>query len=93
MEHMIDGETVYIEKVDLDAKELKWLNKFMNPKKPYTAHPDFDADQNRHVFLALWQHNTGLCRTCNAREGHCLNSTCIRTRITNKLHLSVWETV
>ena len=49
---------------------------------------ELDNEERRWLFVRLWANNAGSCGTCSAMEGECQNSTCIRTRVTNKLHLS-----
>ncbi len=82
MNQVIDGEIAYTDVTQLDQEEKVWLLEFLFPDL-------YDlAPQVRLVmFNNLWTANTGTCRTCGADEGDCLNSTCIRTRVTNKLHL------
>ena len=49
---------------------------------------ELNNEERRWLFKFLWEYNAELCDTCGANEGDCLNSSCIRTRVTNKLHLS-----
>lgn len=43
--------------------------------------------EKQWLFMFLWSDNSGRCRTCGANEGDCVEATCVRTRVTNRLGL------
>lgn len=65
-----------------------------HPRRPFSrfSHSCYGCDMEPltkeefdWLFRVLWKDNAGTCKTCGADEGECLNATCIRTRITNKI--------
>lgn len=85
---MQKGSLWFVAITPLDQEEIDWLNRFTHRLvDPYEAMPDLTRAEAHKLFLMLWQQNPGTCRTCGAREGRCDNTTCIRTRITNKWFL------
>jgi hypothetical protein len=54
----------------------------------YRKDPGLPGWVRRFVFMELWRHTgSAICATCGASEGHCSNTYCERTRLTNMLHL------
>jgi len=89
------GQPIYLVKTPLDEDEEAWLSFFLD-KNDTEARFDEDImeflmelgeQEARDLFLLMWMDNAGHCGTCGALEGKCLNSTCTRTRVTNKLFL------
>ena len=85
---MEPGTLWFTEITPLDDEEVAWLNLYARRGEAYEALPDLTEGESFRLFRDLWEHNKGMCRTCKAREGRCDNTTCIRTRITNKWYLS-----
>ncbi len=88
MNQIINGEIAYTEVTPLGDDEKAWLLDCLFPDIL-----DLPSHVKKHMFLQLWNPDDsiagdGHCMTCGDLEGECLNSTCIRTRITNKLMLS-----
>ena len=63
------------------------MEQFIDGEIAYLDLTELDNEERRWLFLFLWHMNAGKCDTCGAKEGKCVNSSCIRTRVTNKLHL------
>lgn len=57
-----------------------------------------NPEERKWLFMELWgpedkrwaKDVEGYCFTCGARTGECMDITCIRTRVTNKLGISRW---
>lgn len=57
------------------------------------------SDERRWLFMELWapprdktafDHEDGTCNVCGAAQGECLDTDCIRSRVSNKLVLNHW---
>ncbi len=80
---MIDGIPVYEEVSDLDGEERKWL--FLQLWDPENHPTTMRTPTGDLMCLAC-----GALETAPSIEEQCNNRDCIRTRITNKLHLAKW---
>lgn len=97
-----DGAMYYPQLEPLTQEELDWLVGIPSPYWPARLggkglvsqcivrienglEPTFE--QGWALFRLLWDAARPLCPDCLAAEGQCDNRTCVRARVTNKLHL------
>jgi hypothetical protein len=82
---------VYDEITALDAEEIGYL-------AYWSDHSEAELLANgrwrQELFDRLWtdpnRPHKELCVACGMPQGFCNNRDCIRTRVTNKLHLNDW---
>ena len=81
---------VYPEITELDDEERAYIARWTKRSEAELLE---SAEYRAGLFAALWldlrRPHKIVCLECGQFEGRCNNRDCIRTRVTNKLHLDV----